>query len=69
MKMDAHQEKMIGWTLFIVGYFPTWVLNKRITSTILLYNYLSLSLSLSSKKNLILYRKALSSGVCSILRT
>lgn len=21
MKMDAHQEKMIGWTLFIVGYF------------------------------------------------
>lgn len=23
MKMDAHQEKMIGWILFIVGYFPT----------------------------------------------
>lgn len=34
MKMDAHQEKMIGWILFIVGYFPTWVLNKMRTSTI-----------------------------------
>lgn len=37
MKMDAHQEKMIGWTYFIVGYFSNLVSKQKleIISTLL----------------------------------
>ena len=30
MKMDAHQEKMIGWTYFIVGYFSNLVSKQKL---------------------------------------
>lgn len=50
MKMDAHQEKMIGWTYFIVGYFSNLFSKQKLESRD--YKYTSLPLYFSLKKAL-----------------